>query len=456
MIREGYNFPSVATKGLVLLDENVYMTGKHAVIYPAFLHICLRIGKALFNSYNIGIFAVAFLQLLAILAVVSCTLRYMVKKNIRFGVILSVMIYYILAPRVQSYMFLITKDVFSSCFLLAFLVTAYRMLKEPEERSPKHFVLLWLFACAAGMLRNDGKIVIGLSLIVMVFLMGKQLRKQLLLVTAAFFIVVFGFNKVLMPALKITPVSSRVLYSIPFQQTARYVKEYADEVTEEEKEAIDAVLSYDELAELYTPQKSDAVKNTYKPEATKADMKRYFKVWFQMFFKHPGVYVEATMNNYFYYVYPGKKPADLYSYEYSTRCMEKRINKDEYLATVDMKITYPESLNTARTRFETLREDLFSLPGLNIFLWPATFVWVFLLLLCYLLRKKSWKLLAVQSPLFFSLLVCFASPCNGLYFRYLYGVTLVLPVAVVLALKGSKDPEEPEDNKKEIPQKNKK
>jgi type II secretory pathway component PulM len=441
MICQGYNFPSSATGGVVLLDENVFMTGKHAVIYPVFIHICLRLGKALFGSYNIGIFAVAFIQLLSILAAVSCTLRYMIKKKIHFGIVLFVMIYYIAAPRIQNYMFLITKDVFSGCFLLLFLVTAYRMLKEPEERTRKRFVLLWLFACGAGMLRNDGKIVIGLSLLVMIFLMGRQLRKQLILVTAAFFLVVIGFNNVLMPALKITPVSSRVLYSIPFQQTARYVKEYGDEVTEEEKEAIDAVLAYDELAKKYKPQRSDRVKDTYKPESTKEDLKRYFKVWFQMFLKHPGVYFEATMNNYFYYVYPGERPASMYDYEYSTYCMEERVNQDKYLATIDMEITYPKALDKARTRFEKLRENLFALPVLSIFLCPAMLVWVFVLLVCYLLTKKRWNLLALQSPLFFSVLVCFASPCNGYYFRYLYGVALCLPVVVILSLKGAKDTE---------------
>ena len=32
------------------------------------------------------------------------------------------------------------------------------------------------------------------------------------------------------------------MLSVPFQQTARYIKEYSDEVTEKEKEVIDRVL----------------------------------------------------------------------------------------------------------------------------------------------------------------------------------------------------------------------
>ena len=39
------------------------------------------------------------------------------------------------------------------------------------------------------------------------------------------------------------------MLSIPFQQTARYVTKYSDEVTEEEKDAINNVLQYDNLKE---------------------------------------------------------------------------------------------------------------------------------------------------------------------------------------------------------------
>lgn len=439
MICQGYNFPSSANAGVKLIDENVFMTGKHAVVYPVFLHIFLRLSKALFNNYNYGAFAVAMIQLLAILAVVSCTLKYMLKQKIHFGIVLCTMIYYIAAPRIQSYMFLITKDVLCGCVLLIFFVNAYKILQDKEERSRKRFVFLWLSACGVSLLRNDGKILMFLSLVVMIVFMGKEFRKQLILITVTCMMIVLSFTRVLMPALHITPVSSRAFFSIPFQQTARYIKEYGDEVTEEEKEAIDAVLSYDDLAQLYVPRRSDAVKNTYKSEVSKNDLKRYFKVWLQMFCKHPGVYFEATMNNYFYYVYPGVKPANLYTYEFSLRVMEKRINKDPYLATVDMQIRHPYALDRAREIFEELREDIFALPVLSIFRCPALFVWVFVLLIFYLLKKKRWSLLALMSPMFFSLLVCCASPCNGDYFRYLYSVTLCLPIAVVLGIMGDKN-----------------
>lgn len=54
--------------------------------------------------------------------------------------------------------------------------------------------------------------------------------------------------------------SPKEMFSLPFQQTARYVKEYGDEISEEEREIIAKVLDYDSLAEIYEPMTADPVK----------------------------------------------------------------------------------------------------------------------------------------------------------------------------------------------------
>ena len=60
---------------------------------------------------------------------------------------------------------------------------------------------------------------------------------------------------------------------------------------------IDDVLEYDKLAEAYNPITSDPVKfDAYRSEQTWKERKAYFKAWFQQFLKHPGVYVEASIN----------------------------------------------------------------------------------------------------------------------------------------------------------------
>ena len=83
------------------------------------------------------------------------------------------------------------------------------------------------------------------------------------------------------------------MLSIPFQQTALYVKEHGDEVTEEEQKAINAVLDYDSLAEGYSSWISDPVKDTFKADGS---LKEYFEVWVKQLFKHPETYFQAFFN----------------------------------------------------------------------------------------------------------------------------------------------------------------
>ncbi len=73
-----------------------------------------------------------------------------------------------------------------------------------------------------------------------------------------------GLQKEVAPRLYIGNFPSRVFFSIPMQQTARYLKEYPDDVTKEEAKAIDGVMKYDEIADLYNPELSDPVKATYR------------------------------------------------------------------------------------------------------------------------------------------------------------------------------------------------
>lgn len=434
MISEGYNLPSSASKGAQLLDPNVLLTGHHAVFYPVFMHICIVIGKAVFGSFNAGIFLVALIQLIVSLTVISYTLQYMIKQRIRFGIVLAVMLYYIFSPRIQSYQFLITKDVLCACAMLLFVVSSYRVLKEQEKVTWKRLFLLFISAAGVEFFRNDGKYIVLLSFFAMLLFFGKKCRRQLLAVSLLSVVVVYGFFSVVMPALHITPVTSRVLYSVPFQQTARYIRDYGDEVTEEEKEAISKVLSYDNIADKYYPRKSDPVKALYNPDVTKQEMAAYLKVWWKMFLKHPGVYVSATMNNYFYYFYPGKAAAYTYSFRYSEYLMDDRINSDRYLQEMGMDIHYPDFLDGPRLMYESLREHIFSLPVLNLFKCSAAFVWVIMLLACYLLRRGKWNLLAVTTPMLLCILVCIVSPCNGDYFRYLYSVVYCLPAVIIFGL----------------------
>ena len=97
-----------------------------------------------------------------------------------------------------------------------------------------------------------------------------------------------------------------------WKRTARTVVEHGDEITQEEKEAIDAVLDYNSLAENYKPHLSDPVKATIRKDADSKVLIRYLVTWFRMFFKYPATYVKATVNQNYLLVYPREENRALY------------------------------------------------------------------------------------------------------------------------------------------------
>ena len=82
------------------------------------------------------------------------------------------------------------------------------------------------------------------------------------------------------------------MFSVPFQQTARYVKYHPKDVSLSEKAVLSKVLDYDGLAKNYTPLIADRVKG-YADKGRTVDYIIYLKVWAAQLLRHPYTYMEA-------------------------------------------------------------------------------------------------------------------------------------------------------------------
>ena len=219
---------------------------------------------------------------------------------------------------------------------------------------------------------------------------------------------------------------------MPFQQTARYVTEYGDQVTAAEKKAINKVLPYKKLAKKYNPELSDPVKKYYNQEATKQDLKNYFKVWWQMFLKHPEVYVESVLHNTYQY-YDINKISSLVYYKFN-----------DYLQLHDKEgqYTYLYVENTEEyleQRYAINQLVLFSekVPIVNIFASIGSWPWLFLFALLYNLKWKKKEAQALLLVPLITIAVCMVSPDNG-NTRYVMPLLYTLPFLIPLELLPAK------------------
>lgn len=409
-----------------LISDQVYLNTHYPIVPTLLLRAFIQIGTTFFHSFNVGIFFFAMFQFIFLLFGISYGIKILVEKTVfpdKFNPF--IILYYIISPCIQNYMFLLTKDIIYSVFMLYNILSLYLIITKPERRYYSMFAISGL-----GMIlfRNEAIYIFAIALPILA-LLCHQPRKFLLKYLIGIIAFSILFSHILLPICRVTPGSIREALSVPAQQTARYIIEHGEDVTDEEREAIDAAFKYDNLGDFYIPDLADYTKFLYREDSTKADLFGYFKVWFQMFWKHPDSYIQATINNYYYYFYPG--PILFYEYYYGESEEEmKKLNK--WMEPLESDFHHPAFFNDVRQEYEYFREDYKYIPPIILLMYSSTYTWTLILLLLYGIYKKMPQGISLLVVPVMVLCMCLVSPCNGFYFRYLYPIVFNLPILIPL------------------------
>lgn len=207
------------------------------------------------------------------------------------------------------------------------------------------------------------------------------------------------------------------MLSLPFQQTARYVRENAGSISEEEAEIIDAVLDYENLAQLYNPIVSDPVKGTYKGDA--AALPAYFRVWFEQGKKDPVTYMEAVVGSNYFLTYPDE--ANIRAY-----------------CVVNDSLTYftHPVLKAMRMLLLVYVMGLSLIPIISCLINPVYYVWGYIYVFLDAAFKKHHRhILLLLLPLLLQLINVILGPAVFNHSRYFYPVYWSLPFILVFVYR---------------------
>ncbi len=419
------------------MDQTVTLRNQHPIVHSLTMWLFASMGQTFFSSMNTSMFLYSLFQLLLIVAAMSWTVKLLFELNAPGRAVVSLMLLFILSPITQNYLFTDVKDAPFCGFLMLFAVQIFRVLTERlgiGRQKACHYLLLAVSALGMFFFRQDG--VYQLLITLAVLLIANRKNRRLWACMGASFLCLFVvWNSIALPALDVRPSSRREMLSIPFQQTARYIRDAGDQVTEEEAAAISAILDYENLGELYNPNLSDPVKGTFNDDASGEDLAGYFRVWFQMLLKRPDIYVQATMNNVYGYFYPDGHLSNVNSYGESE---EHMADLNQSLKEYGADFHYPGAFGGIRILYENFRDAIFSLPVLSFLRMPAFYVWSLLLCFFYCLARQKRKVLYVLIPMLVSVLICIAGPAYGWYFRYLFAISLCLPGVVLMGIYSEK------------------
>lgn len=332
----------------------------------------------------------------------------------------------------------VEKDVpYTACviFLVLQLYELVRTLQAEEEFSLWQAAGMILTCMGVACNRNEGFYLIlasGIGMAVYAYrILWKHRRQKCIRILAAVLLPIFlftGYQKILLPACGVEDNGPKEALSIPFQQTARYVRDYGYELTEEEEEIIARVLDYENLAELYDPITSDPVKYTYHAETTE-DLTDYFGLWLRQLIKHPGNAVEATMNNAYGWFYQ-----EGYAHNYM---MTSQIEGQE----IRWEIIQPDMLAGVRQVMERVAKLLSRVPIVNWFENAGFVSWMTILLCAVWIGSGQKKYLLSAAPLITALLVCIAAPTFNYQMRYIMPVMFCVPFFIPMLVQTLKKAE---------------
>lgn len=412
-------------------DINNYYPPMHTIL----LSLVMQLGNAV-HSYTLGFFLNLVLQLGMLLSAFAYGFTLMRRWQIPYKLRWAALAIICIVEFFPMESTVVEKDIPYAACVIFLVLLLYELVRQMHKGNGMNRVQMvgYVLACigTAGF-RNEGIYLVLVSGIAVTFYVmhtwWKEERRKcgrvLLTVLLPVLLVLF-YQKGLLPACGVADNGPKEALSIPFQQTARYVRDYGYEISEEDAEIISQVLDYENLAEKYDPITSDPVKYTYHAETTE-DLTAYFGLWFRQLLKHPGSAVEATMNNAYGWFYQ-----EGYAQNYM---MTSKIDGQD----VRWEINQPAKLAGVRQVMERVAKWLSRVPVVNWFENAGIVSWFTILLTAFLIGAGRKRYLLPMAPVLTALMVCIAAPTFNYQMRYIMPIMFCVPFYAAMAVQALRE-----------------
>ncbi len=398
----------------------------HTWLFGTFINFGLLLGSA-----NVGLFLFVIFQSLVMSAVLAWSLVFMRKWATPRWLRRVTMAVYCFAPYYAGYASFPIKDfLYTACFVLLVLLFMEWVKEKEKFWGNKWYWAGWMAAaCLLILFRKNGMIVyLSVAFVVGVCeiksrVSANQLFKAIIVMVVPI-LLSFGVEAIISAVYNVEKDSPKEMLSLPFQQTARYVRDYGDEISEEEKEAIVGVLDYENLPVLYLETVSDPVKTTFRAKDNRA-LADYFKVWFRQFIRHPLCYVEATWNQNYCVFMP-----DIDHIIFNKDCHVGEEIVVDLGMLEKVKFEIPERMQGICAVMVSFYALLMRIPVVGMLNNVAFYIILLFVMWIFMMRDRCFKELLVLIPLFMTFLFILLGPQIMNQPRYAFPIIYTMPSLV--------------------------
>ena len=415
-ILQFFGLPSVLGDGRALTDHHPVLT---TLCYGLFMRLGLGLGSA-----NLGQLCYSLVWLSVMSLAMARLLLTLSDEGLEAGAVRALAIFWALWPVPALYAFNMCKDVSAAPFAILYAAGMIR-IRRSRGGLPAPFWIRLFLCCLMLCLTRKSALPSLLFALALLLPAARGCWLRLALCAGGAAACCLAAQLLGLPALGVLPGETREMLSVPFQQTARTLRDY-DDAAEEELAAIARVLDPESAAALYDPRLADPVKDRCNPEMTGEDLRAYLACWARMGLRHPSSYLCAWLNLVYGYFYPSESNTIVCLTLNSPEAGELSLTQDGGFA--------PVRLEWHNVLYYRLRR----IPLLGALFYADTVTWAFLFLFLALLAAGGFRAAAPYGFFLGQVLICLLSPKSG-EIRYLLMALYALPAmlgALLLELRG--------------------
>ena len=416
-------------------DElNEVLTRTFTTHHPL-LHVLLLGGTiALFHkisgSWNVGIAAYIFLQMLVITAVFAYVVTYLKKKGLDKKIRFLWLAFFGLFPTIVMYTLCSCKDGMFSALLLMVTVLLVQLVEDSRAFLSDKRKVIGFVICAflMPMFRHNGFYAYLVFIPFALFYFRKEIKLVLvgcLLLPVALYLLCSGLLSAVLAKDAVT--HHQEMLTVPIMQLARVYSYDKDSISDDDKAVIESYIPKENL-EKYTPRVSDLVKVDFDNAHYEKDKAAFWKVWGKLLVRHPAAYLNAWLLTSYGYWYPPAiinvyKGNSVYSFTYDSSSyfgyeVEPPGERKSLIPVIDELYRY--------ISIGSFQQDS---PVMRLFFTPGLYVIIYMFVFAYRLYKRRFDGILPFLPMILTFCTILLGPTYLV--RYCLYLWLCLPLLLL-------------------------
>ena len=412
---------------LQYLEERI--TTWHPPIHVFILgFIITHIANATY-SFNIAIALYLFFQMLLIAGCFTYCISFLEKYNISKMIRIISVLYYALSPVVVMYAMCSTKDaIFSALAIVSIIMAIEALLNKEEFINSKSKQIKFVMVMFLAIIFRNNAIYAYIPFLIIFAIAMKN--KKILISIVSLIILYLIYIQIIYNVLQVSRTYNSEAFSVPLQQIARVYNYNYESLTKEELDTIYEYTTDKQLKE-YLPECSDKIKDLVY--LGNMGYSRFFKLWFEIGLKNPGMYIDSFLENTLGFWYPdtiidgyNKKTPKLYGEETSYFAAMCEPPGEE-----DSKIPWLRDIYYNISRYT----DINKIPVISMLFSLGAMAWGLFICIGYNIYKKRKEIVISLSIIFFLWLTVLLGPM--VLVRYVLILFFGFPLILAFTLNGA-------------------